>query len=1214
MDPAVQGDAPAWHQENGYRWSPLAIPAQGHSGFAALPPAETGVNFTNFLAEYSIATNRVLANGSGVAIGDYNRDGLPDIFLCGLETPSVLYRNLGGWKFKPVTSESGINLDKVACRGAVFADVNGDGFLDLLVTTFDEGVRCFLNDGHERFADATAAAGTRSQYGSMTMTLADVDGNGTLDLYVADYRPSDMRDKGKLSLPAVNGQPIIPPKDRNHFQIKDGHVQEFGQPDQLFLNDGAGHFREASWTDGTFLDESGAKLAGAPLDWGLTASFRDVNGDLAPDLYVCNDYWTPDRFWINDGHGHFQAIEPRALRHTSSSSMGVDFADLDRDGILDFFVVDMLSADPRLRKRQSWAEKPVAAMTGVINDRPQVMRNTLFRGRTDGTYEEIADFARLAASDWSWSPVFVDVDLDGYEDLLISAGHFRDVQDQDAERSIQAKQHPWPPFKDEASRQQAYSRELMEHYRIYPPLDMPIRSFRNAGGWTFTDTTKDWGTGQLAVHHGMAMGDLDGDGDLDLVVNNLNGAATIYRNESSAGRVKVRLKGKVPNTEGIGAKVTLLDGAVPVQTSEIISGGRYLSGSEACVVFATGKARDGMTLEVRWRGGTVSTITGVQANRCYDIDEQVSQPAPSRKKPVTSPMFRDVSESLAHTHHESDFNDFERQPLLPFKLSQAGPGIAWFDLDGDGHEDLIVGAGREGKATAFRSDGKGGFSRMDAPEAAPDDLAGLAGWTDPAGNRMIFAGVTGYEAPIESALKAYELKGTNFASRPVFPVASHSAGPVAIGDIDGKGNWTMFIGGGVSPEHYPLGTPSLLYFYDAGEWKLDARNSPMLDNLGIVNGAIWSDLNGDGNPELIVACEWGTIRVWQPRAGIFHEITTELGLARITGLWKGLAVGDFDNDGRMDIVAANWGLNTPYQASSARPLTLVHGQLFRPGVTDLIETEYDPLTGGLTPRRQILTLGASLPFLFEQFANAKAYSEAGLAEVLGERKVLARQATVTTLATTVFLNRGGRFEAVPLPMEAQLAPAFSANVSDFDGDGSEDIFLSQNFSPFQPETPRADAGRGLLLRGDGRGHFTAMPGERSGLLVAGEQRGAAAGDFNEDGRVDLVVTQNGAATRLFQNTSAKPGMRVRLEGGVTNPCGAGAILRLRFGERFGPAREIHMGSGYWSQDGAVQVLATPAQPALIQVQWPGGKITTTALPPDIAEIALNQNGEIMSRR
>jgi hypothetical protein len=395
--------------------------------------------------------------------------------------------------------------------GAVFADLDGDSHLDLLVTSMGGPNALFRNDGRGHFTNLTAAAGLTSRLGSSSMALADIDGNGTLDLYVANNRTDDMRDRGQVNLQMVNGKMAVPPALKDRLVINNGEILEYGEPDQLYLNDGKGRFTPVSWTGGRFRNEDGGPLAQPPLDWGLTATFRDINDDGFPDLYVCNDFWTPDRLWLNDGKGRFRAVPRLALRNMSASSMGVDFADVDRDGHLDFFVVDMLSRDPRLRKRQKLAQTPLVPPIGTIDNRPEFMRNTLFHNRGDGTFEEVANYSGLAASEWSWSPVFLDVDLDGYEDLLITTGHGRDVQDLDAATQIRARQHSWKGFTNEVERQKAFTQELKEHMRLYPRLDTPIVAFRNPGPANvrrFEDVTTAWGTDQPGVHQAWSQVDV----------------------------------------------------------------------------------------------------------------------------------------------------------------------------------------------------------------------------------------------------------------------------------------------------------------------------------------------------------------------------------------------------------------------------------------------------------------------------------------------------------------------------------------------------------------------------------------------------------------------------------------------------------------------------------------------------------------------------------
>ena len=1215
--------AATWAAESpGVKVTPLPAPAAGAPGFTLLAPEQTGLAFTNLLLPEPEVRNQNLLNGSGLALGDYDGDGWCDVFLCNLNGSSALFRNLGGWRFTNVTAAVGLANTNELARGAVFADVDGDGDLDLLVSYSGAGVRLFRNDGRGRFQDAQAES-LRAETGSTTLTLGDVDGDGDLDLYVANYGENTLRSGMKLTTRMVGGREQVVGRFRHRVRLIDGQLVEYGEPDAFYLNDGAGGFTRVPWTGGAFRDETGRPLQAEFWDMGLTAVIRDFNQDGRPDIYVCNDFHTPDRFWLGDGRGGFRLLPRPALRSTPQFSMALDAADFNGDGWLDFFVSDMLGRQHEWRMKQLRSPVPAPRLTLEPEaDRPQVQRNMLFLNRGDGTWTELANRAGLAASDWSWTVACLDVDLDGREDLLIGTGHDFDALDQDA---IERKDQLSPAEKQNA-------RRVLE---LFPPLRVPNCVFRNRGDLTFEEVGRAWGFDSLQVSHSLALGDLDNDGDLDVVVNCLRAPALVYRNNTGAPRVAVRLRGRPPNTRAIGTWIRLRGGAVPEQIREVTCGGLYLAGSDTLRVFAAGNARAGMTLEVFWRSGRYTRLEDVRANGLYELDEAAADAAwpapPTPPSPTRAPLFRDESATLGHTHEDAPFDDFARQRLLPRRLSTLGPGVAWLDADGDGREDLFVGGGRGGRLAGFRNLGAGRFeSRAPAtPGAAlPDDVTGLCGAPLGEGRVSLLYALASYEsgqtntpalwradfparadegadAPARSPAGASPGAG-EIAAVPLLMTAS--AGPVALADWDGDGDLDAFVGARVVPGRYPESGASWLLRQHGGQFQPDPEASAALREAGLVSGALFSDLDGDGWPELVLACEWGPVRVYRNERGRFREVTAELGLAGHTGWWNSVTAGDFDGDGRLDLVAGNWGENSPYQLAAPGPWLLYSGDFVGDEGVHLIEAWSDPATSRVLPWRGMSALEKDLIWLRARFPTHAAFARASVPELLAG--FAPRRAEARQLASLVFLNRGARFEARPLPLEAQLAPAFGLAVADFDGDGREDLFVAQGFFGTRPEDGRLDAGRGLVLLGDGRGGFTAMSGAESGVVIYGEQRGAAVADYDGDGRPDLVVTQHGGATQLLRNVGARPGLRVRLAGPPGNPAGVGAVLRWTCGERAGPAREVRAGGGYWSQDGFTQVLAMPAPPGVLRVRWPGGVVREYALPSEARELTVHVSGKL----
>ncbi len=1180
------------------RGQPLTVSESEGVGFSLKSASVTGIDFTNRLADAAAERNRILENGSGVAAADVDGDGWTDLYFCSGEGSNQLFLNRGGFRFEAQTEAAAACPDQ-ASTGAVFADVDGDGDPDLLVTGVGAGVRLFLNDGTGRFSERVES-GLDREAGSMSASLADADQDGDLDLYVANYQTVTWKDFPpgvKPRVTRVNGKPVAAPADRFVANLRPNgtvSVVEIGQPDTLYRNDGAGHFEPVSWTGGQFLDEAGNPLDAPPRHWGLSVAFRDFNGDQRPDLYVCNDFlYGNDDFFLNQGAGVFRRIAPTSIRHSSWSAMAVDLADIDRDRDMDFLVVDMLSQDltRRLTQRANQETGSLLRAVGAVRDRPQQQHNSLYLNRGDGTYAEVAHLAGLEATEWSWSVLFMDVDLDGWEDVLVGNGHGHDLLDGDvtidATHAIRS-----------APRGQATRTLLM-----YPNLALPDVAFRNRGNLTFEDVSTDWGFNHVGISQGMCRADLDRDGDWDVVVNRLNGAALILENQTARPRIAVRLKGKAPNTAAVGARVRLIptdEGEWPVQMLDRVEGGRYLSDDGDVLVFAAGSPQRNFRLEVVWPDGAVTVRDGLEPNRRYEVTRAsggstaVAVPASA---PATKSWFRDVSNQLSHEHRDRLFDDRQRQTLLPNLLSQLGPGMIWGDWNQDGWEDLVVPGGAVGGLAWFENQKGRGFRKREAESWKADQHGGL--WLNHIGDSFVLAvGESNYEHGRRSTpgVRLLELGGDGAGERAVLPGQLDTVGPMVSFDLEGDGDLDLFVGGRVRPGRYPEPAISRWYRNDGGRFRLDLEASRDFVDVGLVSGATSSDLDGDGDSDLVLAVEWGPVQVWWNEAGRFRSGTEALGLHRYRGWWNGVAVGDFDEDGRMDLVATNWGRNSKYERYRSQPIRLRYGDLDGNGMVDVFEEVFDPSRSRWNGMRDLIVTGTAVPVLQSQVRSYRVFAERGVASFFGARYANLPVLEANWMETTVFLNRGDRFEAVALPIEAQFAPAFGVVVSDFTGDGHEDLFLAQNFFATQPETPRYDAGQGLFLAGTGTGTFEVVSAQESGIRVWGEQRGAAAADFNRDGRTDLAVGQNGSRTHLFENQEAPGGHQLRLRGPEGNRAAIGTrVRRLSANGSEGPLREIVAGSGYWSQNSSVTCWPVSNAGSTLEIQWPDQSRTQVVL-------------------
>ncbi|MDR8390083.1 FG-GAP-like repeat-containing protein [Aliifodinibius sp. S!AR15-10] len=1189
-----------WKQEKYHRWAEVDPGYFGETGFESLSPSETNINFENQITDQQIAENRHYLNGSGVAAGDVDGDGLTDLYFTGLNTPNKLYKNMGGMQFEDITDKAGVAHNDYYSTGAVFADIDGDEDLDLLVSAMHKENVLYINDGSGNFTHREDS-GLGAAKGSMTMALADIDSDGDLDLYITNYKEKSVKDIytteelewNNLLKEPYNEQnqtgpfTLVPPFDQHYqlFMSKDNRLvgaAETGEEDELYINEG-GSFQKVQNTEDVFRDASGDPMGLQP-DWGLTAKFQDLNDDGLPDLYVCNDFFPKDRIWINQGDGTFREMDWRSIRNMSFSAMAVDFSDINRDGQLDMFVTEMLSPKHERRLRQMGSDDPTPNRTDSIQSQPQYNRNSMYLKREDDTYAEISYLSNTEATEWSWATRFMDIDLDGYEDLIVNTGYTYDILDIDTQAGM---------IKE--------GRNMDENFDVLveraPKLDLANKFLQNNGDLTFQDRSTAWGFGETDVSHGLATADLDNDGDLDFASNRLNNTAAVFENLTNAGRIAVKLRGDAPNYRGIGAKIRLVGGDLP-QEKQLSAGGDYLSGSTPTAMFAADEAID-YRIEVTWPDGAVSTIEDVQANRIYEIDNTgASEPDKTQAGAIASsePIFEDISNQLGHRHHEDPFDESKLQPLLPGKMSKLGPGITWLDIDRDGDDDLLVASGKGGTMGAFENLGEGSFHPMKGTpfdQTVPGDQTTLLGWKTGESINLV-AGSANYEQGSPQVPSAFQYRFSGSGIEQVGTLSNYSTtGTMAAADFDNDGDIDLFLAGRFVPAHYPRNATSRLFKNENGSFVVDQVNSRKLGEIGLVTGAVFSDYDRDGDQDLLISREWDSILIMENDGGTFNNVSEKVGLARYNGWWNGIATGDFNNDGRPDIVAANIGLNSTYQMKNGKPLRMYYSDFNGDRRVDILETHANS-DGNYVPRKKLFQYN-SLPIISNQFQSYRAFGQTNLQEIFGNRLSRMPFKEINTLQHMLFINTGEGFEAKPLPPKAQFSAGFHVGVADYNNDGNEDLFMSQNYFGMPREVPRLDAGRGLWLKGDGLGNLSPVPGSESGIKVYGEQRGAAFSDFNSDGKVDLAISQNDAETKLYLNRGDRRGYRISLQGPAQNSDGVGSAVRLLYsnGEK-GPLREIQAGSGYWSQNSFSQVLGakTNAEVSGIEVHWFDGRTQT----------------------
>lgn len=1137
-------------------------------------------------APFDLLTDQT--SGAGVAIGDVDGDGLPDLFFTRYDSGNRLYRNLGDWRFEDITESAGVAAEGRWCGGASFVDIDNDGDLDLHVCVYARPNLLFVNRGDGVFDERAREYGLNFRGASVMMSFADYDRDGDLDGYLVTHRLKDRRyhllpkstreavQRGILRVDQFSKSASIEPRFREYFGLMDkggGRVELIiaGQQDLLFRND-QGKFKVVN-------KEAGISGFGI----GLASAWWDYNDDGWPDLYVSNDYKGADKLYRNQGDGTFREIARVSLPHIPWYSMGSDSADINNDGFVDLLASDMSGTD-HFSQKMAMGDMGKNRWFLIQSNPQQYMRNAVFLGTGTEQVMEAAHLTGLANTDWTWSPKFGDFDLDGWVDLFVSNGMSRDFMNSDLSRTIRSR--------DDA------------RWRDTSVLKQTNLAFRNQRGLSFESVETDWGLDQEAATYGVALGDLDRDGDLDIVTANFGETASLWRNESTSGdALMVQLVGKVSNRWGLGCKLTLQIGD-RTQTRVLTANQGFMSSNEPLVHFGFPKAfRDGR-LTVEWPSGKTQSISGLRSGRHLVVIEDGEAKLESKDE---GPWITEMSEGLSWQHRERLFDDFRQQPLLPARQSQLGPGIAVGDVDGDGDDDLYLGgaSGQSGVIKIREGDDWRSFTSPFDLDASAEDMGAVFFDADLDGDQDLYVVSGGVELPQGNRFyqdRLYINGGDGRfrkAAAGILPEHRASGSVVVSCDFDRDGDLDLFVGGRAVPGRYPMAEPNQLLRNEGGAFSsAEEQTAPELRDTGLVTGALWSDVNGDSWVDLILTHHWGPIRVFQNAEGRLIERSDVWGTTTRTGWWNGIAGGDLDRDGDIDYVVTNMGQNTKYHGDPSHPNVIYYGDVDGSGESRIIEAKFE---GDICyPVRGKSCSTAAIPSLAGKFKTFERFALASLPEIYPQKNLeQSRRFEVNTLDSMILWNRSGRFEMEALPRLAQIAPGFGVVLTDLSGNGSADLVIAQNdFSP-EPETGRMDGGLGLLLEGGANGVFRPVWPKESGLALKGDYTSMVVADFNGDSLADLLVGQNNGKPRMLLSTKNREGSRplvVRLQGPRGNPTAIGATVSLRLNESLLGTREVYAGSGYLSQSSpklffSLPAASNPRGTGSLFVRWPDGKET-----------------------
>ena len=1205
--------------------SPAASEGEGDDPlFRTLTPGLSGLDFLipidNAHAERRLYYS-AMACGS-VAAGDLDGDGWPEGFFSAGPVPNRLYQNAGADenpRFREVTNAAGLAENESWCTGAAMVDIDGDGDLDLYICRYDAPNRLFLNEstpGQFRFREAAAEWGLDITDATLTPSFVDYDRDGDLDVFLAMnayFRKGGRPAEGIPMRKTDDGWEVTEPWDRYYrFSSLDpvtGEPKygETGRPNRLLRNEG-GRFSDVS---------SLAGLLPLPNPTNAAAWF-DSNGDGWLDLYVANDFADRDELYLNQKDGTFQEVAADVLQHTTWFSMGMAAEDLNNDGMTDLIVADML---PTTHYRQKVTMGEMGASFAAMYEAGlprQSMVNTYFVNTGTGLFLEAARMSGLSKTDWTWTVKSGDFDGRGRIDLCFPTGHTRDFNPSDyRDGSLLNRigKEDWDSFINRP--------ELREHDLV----------FRNSGDWKFEKSDDAWGLGQReTMTYGAALSDVDRDGDLDFISISLEDAPVLYLNRSAekGGRhhLLIRLKGQSGNTYGLGAKVTLTlpDGSLQART--LLPNNGYQESDEPLVHFGLGSFDRVASITVDWGTGNQSHIGETPGDCWLEIAEVPDTSAPQNEKSLST-WFRAIPGFDALAIPETPFDDFLRQPLLPHRHSQLGPGQAWGDVDGDGLADLYLGGtmGQPGKMLLNRGLDAAGQPVFTIKVRPPftgttdhEDLGSLLLDVDGDGDADLFtvSGSVECSAGDPSLRDRLFLNdGTGEFTEAVDRIPAPDGGRYTSGgvataaDFDRDGDLDIFIGGRIIPGEYPVAPRNSLLVNDGKGHFRESAVDQGISSTGLVTAALWSDLDSDGWSDLLLTHEWGAIRVFSNRSGKLVETTDAAGLAGTTGFWNSIAGRDLNGDGFIDYIVGNLGRNTKYSASEESPELIFYGDVGGEGKKNLIEAKLDTSTHCLLPRRGLSCSSTAIPSLLKHVNTYHAWASATLEEIFDpERLKGALRLEAKMLDSVSLLNDGeGHFTIHPLPPLAQISPVFGIVMSDFDSDGFTDVALAQNFFTPQQETGPYDGGLGVVLKGSapvnsGEIPLSEMWPLESGIVVPGDSKSLGITDFSGRGRPDLVFGRNNAPPALFLNglDSEKSGepLAVTLRGKPGNPTAIGAMVSVQIPGLPKQTAEIYSGSGYLSQSISTLFFGRGAksasQSATVSVVWPDGTRSEHSIP------------------